>query len=67
MGKYCESVGLGDDVYLDGFSKPNRIRLMGAFAMAMREGRFSRKSDDPLAESTIRGAISYVSSFVLQG
>ena len=30
--------------------------------MAMREGKFSRKSDGPLAESTIRGAISYVSS-----
>ena len=57
MGKYCESVGLGDDVYLDEFSKPNRIRLMGAFAMAMREGRFSRQSHGPLAESTVRGTI----------
>ena len=30
--------------------------------MALREGRFSRQSDAPLAESTIRGAISFVSS-----
>ena len=25
--RYCESVGLEDDVYLGGFSKPHRIRL----------------------------------------
>eukprot|EP00957_Ditylum_brightwellii_P018250 1374799-Ditylum_brightwellii.AAC.1 len=32
---------------------------MGAFAMALREGRFSRKSYDTLAEGTVRGDISY--------
>ena len=31
-------------------------------AMAMREGRVSRQSHGPLPESTIRGAISHVSS-----
>ena len=30
--------------------------------MAMRERRFSRKSDGPLAEGTVRGTISFVSS-----
>ena len=35
---------------------------MGAFAMAMREGRFSRQSHGPLAECTIRGTISHTSS-----
>eukprot|EP00957_Ditylum_brightwellii_P093136 7091070-Ditylum_brightwellii.AAC.1 len=33
---------------------------MEAFAMALREGRFSRKSHDTLAEGTVRGAVSYV-------
>ena len=56
--QYCESIGLEDDVYLDEFSNPNRIRLMGAVAMAMREGIFSRQSHGPLTESTIRGTIS---------
>ena len=35
---------------------------MGAFVMAMREGRFSRQSHGPLADSTIRGTISYIFS-----
>ena len=34
---------------------------MGAFAMVLREGIFSVPSHVTLAESTIRGAISYVS------
>eukprot|EP00957_Ditylum_brightwellii_P113128 8627712-Ditylum_brightwellii.AAC.1 len=33
---------------------------MGAFAMALCEGRFSRETYDTLAEGTVRGAISYV-------
>ena len=35
---------------------------MGAFAMALRHGRFSRQHYDTLAESTVRGALSYVAS-----
>ena len=60
--KYCESVGLAEeDVYLDGFLRHNRIIIMGAFAMAMREGVFLRRFDGPLAESAVRGTISHVS------
>ena len=59
--KYCESVGLENDIYLADFSKPIRNQLIGAFAMAMRERRFSRKSHGPLAEGTVRGTISFVS------
>jgi hypothetical protein len=60
--QYAESIGLSNDIFLDGFSRPNRIQLMGAFAVAMREGRFSKRSDGPLAEGTIRGDVSYVAS-----
>jgi hypothetical protein len=56
--QYANSIGLRDDLFLDGFSRPNRIKLMGAFAVAMREGRFSER----YAEGTIRGAVSYVAS-----
>ena len=60
--QYAESIGLQDDIFLDGFTRPNKNKLMGAFAMALREGRFSKRHDGPLAEGTIRGAISYVAS-----
>jgi hypothetical protein len=35
---------------------------MGAFAMALREGRFSRTNHAPLVEGTIRNSISFVAS-----
>lgn len=58
--EYCASIGL-TDTYLDGFDKHQRIKLMGAFAMALREGRFSGVYGT-LAESTVRGSISNVVS-----
>ena len=58
---WCESVGLEEDsIFLDEFSRGERIRLMGAFAMALREGRFSGPSFKTLAEGTVRSAISFV-------
>ena len=59
--QYCESIGIGEeDFYLREFEKGDRIRLMGAFAMALRQGRFSSDAYETLAEGTIRGTISYV-------
>jgi len=58
--KYCASIGL-DDVFLDGFTRGQRIKLMGAFALALRDARFSPDRYASLAETTVRGAISYVS------
>jgi hypothetical protein len=57
---YCVSIGITDDVYLDGLDRHERIKLMGAFAMALRERRFSRPADAPLAEKTVRNTVSYV-------
>ena len=48
------------DPFLDGFDRANKIKLMGAFAMALREGRYSGPAHDTLVEGTIRNAISYV-------
>ena len=59
---WCDQIGLIEDYFLDNFTKGQRIRLMGAFAMAMRNARFSGPAHDTLAEGTIRGTISYVAS-----
>ena len=58
---YCGSFGIIEDEFLDHFTRGQRIRIMGDFAMAIREGVFSGRSHGNLAESKIRGAISYVS------
>ncbi len=34
--------------------------MLGAFAMAVREGRFTQDCTKPLVEGTVRGAISHV-------
>ena len=39
--EYCQSIGLEDNLYLDEFSRHDKNRLMGAFAMAMQERKFS--------------------------
>jgi hypothetical protein len=59
---YLESIGLGHDVYLDSFTRAQRNRIMCAFAMAMRQARFSGPSYDKLAEGTIRNSLSDVCS-----
>ena len=60
--EYANSIGIGNDLFLDGLPKPNRIKIMGAFAMALREGRFSKRTHAPLAEGTIRNTISFMAS-----
>jgi hypothetical protein len=60
--QYAESIGLGGDVFLDSFTRPQRNKIMCAFAVAMRQARFSGPSHDRLAEGTIRNSISDVCS-----
>jgi hypothetical protein len=57
---YANSIGITDNFYLDGLDRYGQIKLMGAFAMALREGRFSGLAHDSLVEGTIRNTISYV-------
>ena len=59
---WCDQIGLIDDYFLDNFTKGQRIRLVGAFAMAMRDARFSGPAHDTLAERTVRSTVSYVAS-----
>jgi hypothetical protein len=60
--EYCHSIGITTDFYLDFLEKPDRIKIVGAFSVALREGCFSRSAHETLAESTILGAVSYVAS-----
>jgi len=60
--EYLDSVGLSHDYFLDSFTRPQQHKIMCAFAMAMRQARFSGPAYDQLAEGTIRGTISNVCS-----
>jgi hypothetical protein len=60
--EYCHSIGITTDFYLDFLEKPDIIKIVGAFSIALRKDRFSRPPHETLAESTIRGAVSYVAS-----
>ena len=58
--EYLDSIGLSHDYYLDSFTRPQQHKIMCAFAMAMRQARFSGPAYDKLAEGTIQGTISNV-------
>ena len=60
--EYAKMCGFEDDIFLDHCQKHQRIRILGAFAQAMREARFSGPSYETLAETTVRNAISYVAA-----
>jgi hypothetical protein len=54
--------GFQDNIFLDHCSRHQRIRVLGGFAQAMREARFSGQSYETLAETTVRNAVSYVAA-----
>ena len=58
--EYLQSIGLKDN--LEQFSQEQRHTLIGAFAVAVREARFSRKSHGQLAVNTVGGTIQYLSA-----
>ncbi len=57
--EYCLSIGC-QDIFMDSLSKQEQILLLGAFAMAVRSGRFSDLQFNTLVEGTVRGTISNV-------
>jgi len=62
FSKYLDSIGLGHDVFLESFTRSQRNKIIGAFAMALRQGQYSGKAYDTLASGTIRNSISDISS-----
>ncbi len=60
--KYCNSIGLNGNYFLDEMPRQHRIATMGAFAVAIHEGRFSRPGDGPLAKKSVEGTINAVAT-----
>ena len=65
--EYCRSIGLGDNLFLEDMSRTHRIEIIGGFAVAVRQGRFSRPRNAPLAESTVSDTLNHVAAVFLQG
>jgi hypothetical protein len=59
--KYLAYIGLSQDVFLDSFTRSERNKIIGTFAMAVRQGRFSTKAHDTLASGTVQNTISDIS------
>ncbi len=57
--EYCGWIGLSDP-FLGKIPHTSRIKLVGAFAVAMRGARFSGPSYDQLAHCSVTSAISHV-------
>ena len=48
------------DIYMDELDQQDRIIILGAFAIAVRSGRFLHERHEPLAEGTVKNTISSV-------
>jgi hypothetical protein len=57
---YLTSISITSDPYLDNFSKIQRIKILGAFAHAIREGRFSPKRSNNIKSKSCRATIGCV-------
>jgi hypothetical protein len=60
LSEYCKFIGLGDNLFLEDMSRTHRIEIIGGFLVAVRQGRFSRPRDAPLAESTVSDTLNHV-------
>jgi hypothetical protein len=60
--EYCNRVGLGHNLFLDGMSRQHKIKIMGAFAVALCQGQFSRAADASLAHSTVGDTLNLVAA-----
>jgi len=58
--QYCNSVGIDRNYFLDGMPRQHKLTIIGAFAVAIREGRFSRQSDAPLTKTTVSNTVNAV-------
>ena len=58
--QFLTHIDLDHDEFLDSFSSDDRIRLLGAFAQAIREREFSRNGERDLASGTCKEAVDKV-------
>ena len=59
---YCESIGLEHNLFLDEFTRHQRIKIFGAFAVALREGRFSKRANGTMASKSVKSSIDLVAA-----
>jgi hypothetical protein len=59
--KECvNSISIEDDFYLKNFTQEECHILIGAFAMAVKDARFSRSPHEWLVVNTVRDTVQYV-------
>lgn len=57
---YLKSIGIGNDQYLEQFSKPQKHRILAAFANAIRSNRFNPRKKEPNKSEHCKSTISCV-------
>jgi len=60
--EYCQSIGLGDNLFLEDMSRTHQIKIIGGFAVAVCQGRFCQPRDAPLAESAVSDTLNHVAA-----
>jgi hypothetical protein len=60
--KYLGSIGIGHNTFLNSFTQAQRNKIIGAFAMALRERHFLPAAHDKLASGTISNSILDISA-----
>jgi hypothetical protein len=60
--EYCNHIGFGHNLFLDKNSQQERIKIMGAFAVAVHQGQFWLHCHALLAESTVASTINAVAA-----
>jgi hypothetical protein len=58
--EHTKSIGIKKDHYLTNFSREQKYVLIRAFAMAVREARFSKPTHKRLAAYTVRDTAQFV-------
>ena len=61
MGKFLKHIELDHDEFLDSLSKTDRVRIIGAFAQAIRDRDFSRSGPQELASGMCKEAMDKMS------
>ena len=61
FSKCLNSSRIGQDVFLDSFTRSQQNKIIGAFAMALRQGQFLGPAYDTLALGTIQNTTSDIS------
>jgi hypothetical protein len=56
------SIRIREDIFRENFSQEQQHSIIGAFTMAVREGRFSKGAHEQLAAGTVGGTVQYVSA-----